>query len=437
MGFFGKQKDNNLSDTSDLAVVHTPQECSSNFVEGALAEMDGSEELRFFLKTPQRQISFSIPLIADNGQLKVFEAYRVQHNNSRGPYKGGIRFHPNVDLAHVMGLASTMTWKTALLNIPFGGAKGGINCDPTKLSLSELERLTKRYAEILSDFIGPNIDIPAPDLGTSSREIAWIFETYTKRHGYFPGVVTAKPLQLGGILGRTEATGKGVAFVTALGAKAQDINLIDARIAIQGFGNVGSYTAKFLHEAGAKIIAISDVEGAVLNPDGLDIPDIFKTFHNPDAIKPSLMAAVKRSEKISNDDLLKLDVDVLIPAALEGVIHGGNAGDVRAKIIVEAANLPITCEADYMIEKRGIPIIPDILANSGGVAVSYMEWAQNHQRWKWKQEQVDNELRSLLNSAWDRVHQCALNSDITYRKASYLIAVEEVKLAHQQKGFQT
>ncbi len=404
------------------------------FLRDALDRLQVSDEMRYLLSSPHLEICCELPLRRRDGSIAVYHGYRVQHDSSRGPFKGGLRYHPQVDMDHFYALASVMSWKCALADIPFGGAKGGINCDPKELSAYELEVLTKRLVERLDSILGPDRDIPAPDLGTGPREMAWIFESYSKNHGHEPAAVTGKPLQLGGSPGRMEATGRGVALLARWAAEAESIDLENATIAIQGFGNVGRHAAKFLHEYGARIVAISGVSGGLYREPGLDIPKLFEATDDRQSAPP-VIELDGDAEVISNDELLRLEVDILIPAALDGVIDESNADELRAKMIVEGANLPTTSEADARLRERGIPIIPDLLANAGGVTVSYLEWVQNRQRYRWEAQRVNEELETRLRRAWDTVRQRSRRENISYRLAAYLIGVERVKQATELRGF--
>lgn len=408
-------------------------DCQSFFLKKAMKHLDCSEEMQTYLENPEREIIVEVPLRTLSGEMKIFKGYRVQHNNSRGPFKGGFRFQKNVDLDHFKTLASLMTWKTALVNIPFGGGKGGINCDPKELEDVELEALTKRFVEKIGILLGPKLDIPAPDMGTDQQTMAWIYEAYSKQHGYEPGVVTGKPLQLGGIEGRFEATGKGVSLVTSWLLEEHGRPLDGATVAIQGFGNVGSHAALFLHQRGAKIVAISDRRGGIFYPEGLDIPTLYKTlykhrraFRVQDYEGPC--------EKISNEELLTLDVDILIPAAIEGVIDELNSSDVRASFIVEAANAPVTCEAISTLHGHGTVIAPDILSNAGGVVVSFLEWRQNICHSRNSKERTFQELEAILKEGWRETLHVSKSENISYREAAYLIAVRRVKEAHDLRG---
>jgi glutamate dehydrogenase (NAD(P)+) len=413
---------------------HTPLECAEAFLDEALARLGAGAETRSLLKGPYREMKVELPLRTDDGELRVFQAYRVQHDESRGPFKGGLRYHPDVDTEHFRGLATVMTWKTAVVDVPFGGAKGGIDCDPHELSEHELEVLTKRFTNKMSDVIGPNRDIPAPDVGTGAREMAWIVGEYSKTAGHEPGVVTGKPVQLGGSPGRTEATGRGVAMITEWAAGANGMELDGATVAIQGFGNVGSHAARFLADRGARVVAVSDAGGGIHRGGGLDLEALLEARQGTDEYVPVRQVGVE-AEEISNAELLALDVDVLVPAAIEGVLHGGNAADVSADMVVEGANLPTTCDAAAALEDRGIPVIPDILANAGGVTVSYLEWVQNRERYRWEESRVNREMERILRKAWDAVRGLSERDGIGYRLAAYQVAADRVLEATRLRGF--
>lgn len=417
---------------------HGPLECSQAFLDQALRGLGASPEQRTLLKGAHREIKVELPIRRDDGEIAVFSGFRVQHDNSRGPFKGGLRFHPDVDVEHFRGLASVMTWKTALVDIPFGGAKGGIDCDTHDLSRQELEVLTKRFTDKMEVVLGPNRDIPAPDVGTGPREMAWILDQYSKSNGYEPGVVTGKPIQLAGSPGRVEATGRGVAMLTAWACEAHDIELDGATVAIQGFGNVGSHATRFLAERGAAVVAVSDARGAVHREGGFDVPELLERKRQEEEERGgyvSLRELDVEGEAISNEELLTLDVDVLVPAAIEGVLHAGNADDVAAGLVVEGANLPTDCEAAATLDERGIPVVPDILANAGGVTVSYLEWVQNRERYRWAEERVNEELESFLRRAWEQVRETAVEEGVSYRLAAYRIAAERVMEATRLRGF--
>ena len=388
-----------------------------------------SDELRILLVMPYRELVVQIPVRMDDGRLATFNGYRIQHNGSRGPYKGGLRYHPEVDHDEVLSLASLMTWKTALVDIPMGGAKGGVSCNPRFMSQSELQRLTRSFVSKIHLLLGPSRDIPAPDMNTNPQVMAWIMDEYGKLHGYSPAVVTGKPVELGGSLGRNEATGRGVAMVTGAYAKRFGPALEGAKAVIQGYGNVGAHAAYFLNEMGAKVIAVADIDGAILNTNGLDIKALDE--HVKDA---GSVAGFSDSEPQDPATLLELECDYLVPAALGGVITQFNADKIRTKAIIEAANSPTTTNADVILNNRGIKVVPDILANAGGVTVSYFEWVQNIQQYRWDLERVNRELENILLNAFERVMDRAVAENVSYRLSAYLIAIEEVVEATKLRG---
>ena len=383
------------------------------------------------LQSPERTLTVSLPVRMDDGTVEVFEAYRCQFDSARGPYKGGIRYHPSVSQEEVSALAGWMTWKTALVDLPFGGAKGGIICNPKELSDGEIEQLTRRYTEGIRRMIGPDTDIPAPDMNTDPRTMAWIMDTYYVYQGYaVPEVVTGKPTEIGGTDGRTEATGRGVAIITEETFEYFDTEVRDADVAIQGFGNVGSVTAKLLDERGANVVAVSDVTGAIYDPDGLDVDDVLDYVAGNAGRLEGYDAG-----SISNDDLLTLDVDALIPAAIEDVITVDVAERLQADVVVEAANGPTTFDAANVLEERGIPVVPDILANAGGVIVSYLEWVQNSQQYSWELEEVHHDLEARITDAFDETLAAYEEKEIpTLRTAAYTIALERTASAHEYRG---
>lgn len=405
------------------------QENARRFLEDALDRMDVDEQERLSLTIPVRELSFQVPIRRDDGSLAVFEGFRVQHDDGRGPFKGGLRFHPDLDLAHCRGLAQLMTWKTALVDVPFGGAKGGVRCDPKDLSQRERERLMKAFVERCAPILGTDVDIPAPDVGTGEREMAWIGEALGSRKGERPGSVTGKPLALGGSRGRTAATGRGVALVTRMAAEAEGLDLDGARVAIQGAGNVAEHAARNLREMGARVVALSSSRYALHDDDGLDVARAIEALRGDDGGDDA------PGERLSNEQLLALDVDVLIPSAIECVIHERNVNDVRARMIVEGANLPITRDADDILHERGVVVVPDILANAGGVTVSYCEWMQNHQRDRWSEEEVARRLRETLERAWEALSaRREEHPDFSLRAAAYSVAVERVLEAFCLRG---
>ena len=412
---------------------HGPLECTDSYLDEALRRLGASPEVRHLMRGPYREVMVELPLRRDDGELAVFHGYRVQHDQARGPFKGGLRYHPDVDTDHFRGLGSVMTWKTALADIPFGGAKGGIDCDTHELSARELEALTKSFVDKIHELLGPNRDVPAPDVGTGQREMAWIVQQYSKRSGHEPGVVTGKPVQLGGSPGRTEATGRGVVMVTGWACEVHGIDLDGASVAVQGFGNVGSHAARFLAERGARVVALSDASGGIYRGDGLDVASLISQAGATEGYVPVRELDARR-DAITNEELLTLDVDVLIPAAIEGVLHGDIAGDVAADLVVEGANLPTYCDAAAILRERGIPVVPDILANAGGVIVSYLEWVQNRERYRWDEERVNRELESFLRDAWESVERRAREEGIGYRLAAYMTAAERVWEATRLRG---
>jgi glutamate dehydrogenase (NAD(P)+) len=400
------------------------------FFNEAAASLDLEPGMRAILTHPSRQIIFSIPFQRDSGELEVYTGYRVQYNFARGPAKGGIRYHPGVTLDEVTALAFWMTWKCAVVDLPFGGAKGGVTCDPQRLSASELERITRRYAAELVEVVGPDKDVPAPDVGTTPQTMAWFMDTYSMHmRTNVPGVVTGKPVELGGSRGRVEATGRGIALVTVDELERMKLDPLTVRVAVQGFGNVGSVTAKLLAERGCRIVAISDVGGAIVNPAGVDVAAALahqREHRNLDGFRGG--------DRITNAALLELDCDVLIPAALEDVLTGANAGRVRAKLIVEGANGPTTPDADEILRRAGVVIIPDILANAGGVIVSYFEWVQDRQGYFWREADVNERLADLLLANVGAVRERAAASGAGYRAAAYAIAIDRVVRALRLRG---
>jgi len=382
------------------------------------------------LQECKKAVEVSIPVQMDDGSTRAFAGYRVTHNVARGPSKGGIRYHPDVTLDEVKSLAMWMTWKCALAGIPFGGAKGGVVCDPKRMSTGELQRMTRRYTSEIINEIGPEKDIPAPDVGTNAAVMAWIFDTYSMNKGHSVlGVVTGKPLTIGGSLGREEATARGALYIIRDAASKRGESMADLRFAVQGFGNVGSFLAKFLAEDGGRVIAISDSRVALHNPKGIDVSAAFA--HKRDT---GLLEGLKGAEQITNDELLLLDCDVLAPCALEQVITEDNAGKVRAKVIVEGANGPITPLADLILEDKGVLILPDILANAGGVIVSYFEWVQGLQEYFWKEAEVNAKLNDIMTRAFDETWATMQSRSIGMRTAAYGLAVQRVSEATITRG---
>ncbi len=404
-------------------------EAARQYFEEAASVIGLSESLRDLLVTPEREIKVQVPIKRDNGQIATFIGYRMQHNSARGPMKGGLRYHHEVNADEVLALASLMTWKTAVVDIPYGGAKGGISVNTKELSIDELERLTRRFVDEIHDLFGPDKDIPAPDMGTNAQTMAWIMNQYEKFHGFAPACVTGKPVELYGAEGREEATGRGVGILTLAFLRKFGRSIENATIAIQGFGNVGSFTAAYLHQAGARVIAISDVSGGIVNRNGIDVPAALEF-----AAANKSLTGFPGGEPISNEALLMLDTDVLIPAALGNVLTEQNADSVRAKFIVEAANGPTTPEADAIFRKKEIPVLPDILANAGGVTVSYFEWVQNQQYFRWDLSRVREELEKYMTRAFHRVWTISTDKKVSLRTGAYILAIGRVSRATELGG---
>ncbi len=397
-------------------------EATQLYFQRAADQLELTDNMRRLLLVPKREAQVQVAIEKDNHELATFIGYRVQHDNSRGPMKGGLRYHPEVDLDEVRSLATLMTWKTAVVNIPYGGAKGGIAVDTTKLSHRELESITRVFVDEIHDLIGPDTDIPAPDMGTNSQVMAWFMNQYAKYHGFQPACVTSKPVELHGLPGREEATGRGVGILTIKLLQRLGRKIPNTRVAIQGFGNVGTHTAKFLHEADCHIVAVSDVSGGYYRPEGLDVADVLHwTMEHNGALKD-----YPRAERISNEELLELDVDVLVPAALGGVITAENAPRIKAAMVIEAANQPVHPDADDMLHAADVIVLPDILANAGGVTASYFEWVQNRQHYRWGLSRVRQELDHILSDAFEETWQIAQSRDVSLRTAAYILGIGRV-----------
>jgi|TARA_B100000902_G_scaffold80004_1_gene84718 glutamate dehydrogenase/leucine dehydrogenase len=377
------------------------------------------------LEMPDRELKVEIPFRKDNGEIDSVVGFRVQHNNTRGPFKGGIRYHHHVDIEEVRSLATLMTWKTALIDIPYGGGKGGIGINPGDYSKTELERISRKFFRAIDPIIGVNIDIPAPDVNTNAQVMSWFMDEYSQTHGYTPGIVTGKPLELGGSEGREAATGRGTAIITREAAEKWNINLKGAKVVVQGFGNVGSYAAKFLHEYGCKIIGVSDISGGLYEPGGFDVDELFDYNYEHRTID-----GYQQGKKITNEELLALECDFLIPAALGSAINEQNVDSLNCKIIIEAANGPVTGEAADKLWKKKIAIIPDILTNAGGVTVSYFEWVQNLQQFKWPESEINEKLEQKMVNAFNEVYAVKENKKIPMRIASFMVAIDRVSTAY-------
>lgn len=389
-----------------------------------------SPAMRRRLSVPFREIAVQVPVLMDDGSVEIFMGYRVQHNGSRGPTKGGVRYHQTVDIEEVRGLATLMTWKTALLDLPFGGAKGGVDVDVHKLSRNELERLTRKFTERIAIVLGPYRDIPAPDVGTNGQVMAWMLDEYSSKRGYTPAIVTGKPIDLGGSLGREEATGRGVMIIMREAAKDYGVTWKGARTVIQGFGNVGAHLARILHEEGVKVIAVTDADGGVANDKGLDIPALFEYTKQHRTVRGFAPA-----EAISNEQLWKIPCEYMVPAALGGVItKEDNALAIECKMLVEAANGPTTPIADKILEERGVVVLPDFLANAGGVVVSYFEWTQNLQQLRWDIEQVNAGLEKKMVAAYRDVYRVSQERGVDLRTGAYMIALRRVADAEELRG---
>jgi glutamate dehydrogenase (NAD(P)+) len=395
------------------------------------ADLNGlDEELRDILTTPDRELTVQVPIRMEDGSLVVTRGYRVQHNNARGPYKGGIRYHPDADIDEVRALAALMTWKTAIVDVPFGGAKGGIEIDPTGLSPVELERTTRRFTAAIHHVLGVYQDIPAPDVNTNAQTMAWLMDEYSRAYGYSPGIVTGKPVELGGAAGREAATGRGLFAVLEAYAATSSLDLRTARVAIQGFGNVGSHLALALHHAGIRVVAVSDVHGGVHALDGLDVVALVGLVRGRRKLHELAGASV-----IDNESLLCVDCDVLVPAALGGVITDANADAIAARVIIEGANHPTTPSADARLAARGVVVVPDVLANAGGVVGSYFEWAMNIQQFRWTEARFNDELDARMRTAFTQVTERAASLGVTLRDAAYAVGIERVAAAARLRGY--
>ncbi|MFW9912452.1 MAG: Glu/Leu/Phe/Val dehydrogenase [Candidatus Thorarchaeota archaeon] len=407
-----------------------PFEIAKQQIDIVAKHMELDDDLLEVLTHPKRVLEVSVPVRMDNGKIKVFTGYRVQHNEARGPFKGGIRYHPQVDLDEVKALATWMSMKTAVVDIPYGGAKGGIICNPKEMSEHEIEHLTRRFTSEISLIIGPYRDVPAPDVNTNSQTMAWIMDTYSMNHGYaIPEVVTGKPLEVGGSLGRNEATSRGAVFCVREAAKLIGLDLNGATVAITGYGNVGYNAAWLIEELGAKVVAASDSRGAIYNPDGLDARKV-----NEHKQKTSSVKDYPGAKNIKQEEVYELDVDIIIPSALENEITAANADKVKAKIIVEGANGPTTPEADEILFKKGVFLVPDILANAGGVTVSYYEWLQNLTRESWTEDEVNEKLEKRIVSSFNDVYKISQEKKVHMRTAAYVLAVGRIAAAHRLRG---
>ncbi len=410
----------------------TAFEAVNRYVDEAVRLVDLDDDMYAVLTSTYREISVQIPVRLDGGDVIVARGYRVQHNGARGPYKGGVRYHPTADLEEVRALASLMTWKTALLDVPFGGAKGGIEIDPTPMSADELQRMTRRFTNGIHHVIGPYRDIPAPDMNTNAQIMAWMMDAYSAREGYSPAIVTGKPVDLGGAPGREAATGRGVVDVLEAHAERRGLDLTGLRLAIQGFGNVGSWVARAANARGCTVVAVSDVHGGVRHDGGLDIASLVEAAAAGGAVHDTKQAGVDR---IDNEELLTGPCDVLVPAALGEVISADNAPDIAASVVLEAANYPVTPDGDKVLGDRGITVVPDVLANAGGVTGSYFEWSQNIQQFTWKEERFNAELRDRMRLAYAATADTASELGCTLRQAAFAIGIRKVAQASRLRGY--
>lgn len=412
------------------AAETNPYQSMLDRFDKAAAKLGLDAGIYAILKVPDRELTVAVPVLMDDGTYRVFTGYRVQHNLAVGPAKGGIRYAPDVTLDEVRALAAWMTWKCAVVNIPFGGAKGGIICDPRAMSMGELERMTRRYTAAILDIIGPDRDVPAPDVNTNPQVMAWIMDTYSMhvRHTC-TAVVTGKPIGLGGSAGRREATGRGVLFTLQEAAKVCKLDLAKARVAVQGFGNVGGIAAELIAQAGIKVVAVSDIDGAIYNKNGLDIPAVLKW-----SAAHKTVIGFPGAEAIPGDKVVEVDCDVLVPAATENVIRKANAPNVKARIIIEGANGPTTAKADEILQEKGVFIVPDILANAGGVTVSYLEWVQDRMGYFWSEDEVNEKLKKIMVRAFAEVHEMATTHKVGMRIGAYMLGVDRVAKFMKMRG---
>ena len=413
-----------------ISKERSAQDDVKRYFDGAAARLGLDAGTCRMLCEPWRDLRVSLPVRMDDGRIEVFTGYRVQHNGARGPYKGGLRFHPLADEDEVRALATLMTWKTALLDLPFGGAKGGIQLDPLALSERELNAVTRRYTQNVQHILGPYRDIPAPDLGTNAQTMAWIMDEYSQTHGYTLPIVTGKPLEVGGSAGREAATGRGALLVLQEAARDVDLDLTQARITVQGFGNVGSWFCLLAHQQGFPIVAVSDIRGAVYNSAGLDVPALAEF-----ASRSGSVDGFPGGEKCAPNDILEMEADVFVPAAIENVIGEEVARRLPVRVVLEAANHPTTPEGDTVLQERGVLVLPDLLVNAGGVTVSYFEWTQNIQQFDWSEERVNEELYNRIVPAYQSVAARSRASGLTLRQAAFDIAVDRVARTSHLRGF--
>jgi len=407
-------------------------EIAQHWFTVAADELGVPDDMRAVLGSSYREVQVQIPVTLDGGRIHVFSGYRVQHNGARGPYKGGLRFHPDVDLDEVRALASLMTWKTAIVNIPYGGAKGGVNCDPRELDRGAVEKIARSFMDKIEKVIGPTRDIPAPDVGTNAQTMAWLMDEYGKLHGHTPAIVTGKPIALSGSYGREAATGRGVVYMLEEAAEQAGIDLDGARVVVQGFGNVGSWAARLACELGCKLVAVADADGAIRNDSGLDPNRLCEHVSEGGSVPD-----YEGGERMPPDELLATECEILIPAALGGMIHEHNAGRVNCRLLVEGANSPTTPKADAILSDKGVFVVPDVMANAGGVTVSYFEWVQNLQHFRWNEQGVNAQLRQIMRTAYRTVAERAEKDDVSMRIAAFCVGIERVLEAARMRGYLT
>jgi glutamate dehydrogenase (NAD(P)+) len=419
----------NKDDAPPRAEVSNYEIVSYHF-DRAVERLDIREDVATVLKSSYREVQVQIPVKQSDGRIHVYSGFRVQHNGARGPYKGGIRFHPEVDLDEVRALASLMTWKTAVAGLPFGGAKGGVNCPADKLTEDENEKIARQFMDKIEKVLGPQRDIPAPDVNTNAQTMAWLMDEYGKLRGHTPACVTGKPIALEGSYGRESATGRGLVFMFEEAAKELEIEPSEARFAVQGFGNVGSWAARILQELGAKLVAVSDAYGAIRKDDGIDAEKLVRHLR-----EGGRLVEFEGADRISPDELLDVDCDVFIPAALGGMIHESNADRLRCRLLLEGANSPTTPKADEILAEKGVMVIPDVMANAGGVVVSYFEWVQNLQHFRWTEDEVNQRLSDIMRRAYGEVSERAREKNLPLREASYELGIERVAEASRTRGY--
>jgi glutamate dehydrogenase (NAD(P)+) len=405
-------------------------EIVTHYFDDAAKRIDLREDVAAVLKSSYREVQVQIPIVRDDGKLHVYSGFRVQHNGARGPYKGGIRFHPEVDLDEVRALAALMTWKTAIAGIPYGGAKGGVNCPADEMSNAELQKVARSFMDKIEKVLGPNRDIPAPDVNTNAQTMAWLMDEYGKLHGHTPACVTGKPISLEGSYGREAATGRGLVYLYQEAAPEFDLKPEDTRFVVQGYGNVGSWAARLMEDLGAKLVGASDASGAIRHDDGIDAHDLAEHVK-----QGGMLADFEGPDKISHDELLEVECEVFIPAALGGMIHESNADRLNAKMVIEGANSPTTPKADQILADNDVHVIPDVMANAGGVVVSYFEWVQNMQHMRWEEDEVNDRLRKIMQRAYADVRKKAEEHDLPLRPAAYQLGIERVVEASKTRGY--